>query len=129
MVSLLLVSHSELLAAGARELAAEMGHGKVAIAAVGGTSEGKLGTSVERIGAALLALAPDDGVLVLVDLGSAVFSAELALEQSGVRYRISNASLVEGAVFAAAAAAAGATLDQVAAAAEKSRTLVKVHDA
>lgn len=129
MVSLLLVSHSPLIAAGARDLAAEMGQGKVAIAAAGGTAEGALGTSVERIGDALVALSPDDDVLVLVDLGSAVFSAELALDQIGVRYRICNAPIVEGAVFAAAAAAAGATLDQVAVEAEKSRSLVKVHHA
>ena len=101
----------------------------MAIAAAGGTAEGKLGTSVERIGDALVALPSDDGVLVLVDLGSAVLSAELALEQCGIRYRICNAPLVEGAVFAAAAAASGATLEQVAAEAEKSRTLVKVQDA
>jgi phosphoenolpyruvate---glycerone phosphotransferase subunit DhaM len=129
MISLLLVSHSRLIADGARELADEMGRGKVAIAAAGGTPEGGLGTSVERIGEALASLPAGEGVLVLVDLGSAVFSAEMALEQSGVRYRISNAPLVEGAVFAAAAAAAGATLEQAAAEAEKSRTLVKVHDA
>ena len=63
-----------------------------------------------------------DGVLVLMDLGSALMSAEFAVElladPSGP-VRLSAAPLVEGTVAAAAAAGGGATLDQVAAEAER----------
>ena len=127
MVSLLLVSHSATLVAGVKELAGQMGGDDVQIAAAGGTDEGTIGTSVDVIQRALASLPTDDGVLVLVDLGSAVMSAEIALETSGVRYHISNAPLVEGAVFAAAHASIGAGLDEVAAEAEKACQLIKVH--
>lgn len=127
MVSLLLVSHSATLATGVKELAGQMGGEDVHIAAAGGTAEGSIGTSIDVIQQALAGLPKDDGILVLVDLGSAVMSAEMALETSGLNYRISNAPLVEGAVFAAAHASIGATLDDVAAEAEKARNLTKVH--
>jgi|HigsolmetaAR202D_1030399.scaffolds.fasta_scaffold00144_32 dihydroxyacetone kinase, phosphotransfer subunit len=127
MVSLLLVSHSATLAEGVKELASQVAGDAVQIAAAGGTSEGTIGTSVDRIEAALKSLPSDDGVLVLVDLGSAVMSAEIVLEQYAIPYQISNAPLVEGAVFAAAHASIGASLEEVAKEAEKARDLVKVH--
>ena len=52
------------------------------VAIAGGTDDGRLGTSAPRIAAALrstLAASPD-GVLVLLDLGSAALSLEMALE-------------------------------------------------
>ena len=56
----------------------------------------------------------EDGVLVLMDLGSAVLSAGVALEMLGEerasRVELCAAPLVEGAVAAATLAAAGATL-------------------
>ena len=127
MVSLLLVSHSATLANGVKELAGQMGGEDVHIAAAGGTAEGSIGTSIDVIQHALAGLPSDDGILVLVDLGSAVMSAEMALENSGLQYRISNAPLVEGAVLAAAHASIGANLDAVAAEAEKARNLTKVY--
>ncbi len=104
-VSLVVVSHSAKLAEGVVELAGQMTQGKVAIAAAGGTSDGTLGTSVDRILAALERVAGPDGTLVLLDLGSAVMTTEMAVEQftrSGEhRVTISPAPLVEGAVIAA----------------------------
>ena len=58
-----------------------------------------------------------DGVLVLMDLGSALMSAEMALEMldpDGGPVTMSAAPLVEGAVAAAARARGGADLDEVA---------------
>src|SRR5215469_3964650 len=80
-VSLVVVSHSAKLAEGVAELAGQMTHGKIAIAAAGGASDGTLGTSVERILAALEQVAGPDGTLILLDLGSAVMSTEMAVEQ------------------------------------------------
>ncbi len=126
MVSLLIVSHSAQIANGVKELAEQMTQGKVAIAATGGTPDGSLGTSTDLISQALEQVRSPDGVLVLVDLGSAVMSAETVLETSDASYVISNAPLVEGAVFAAVEAATGADLQQTAAAAESARELEKV---
>ena len=58
-----------------------------------------------------------DGVLVLMDLGSAVMSAEMAVEMAepgGGPILLSEAPLVEGCVAAAALAGAGASLEEVA---------------
>ncbi|HWH93280.1 MAG TPA: dihydroxyacetone kinase phosphoryl donor subunit DhaM, partial [Baekduia sp.] len=122
MVGLVIVSHSAGLADGVVELAREMGGGRVAIEAAGGMAEpeGAIGTDVELVHAAIGRAAGPDGVLVLMDLGSAVMSAEMAAEmvaaeRDDVRVLLCEAPLVEGAVAAAARAGAGAPLDEVAA--------------
>ncbi|HJZ47222.1 MAG TPA: dihydroxyacetone kinase phosphoryl donor subunit DhaM [Roseiflexaceae bacterium] len=128
MVSLLIVSHSAQLAAGVREFASQVAGGDVRIVDAGGTADGSLGTSVDRIQEGLLQVASPDGTLVLVDLGSAVLSVEMAIEALGLtQVRISNAPLVEGAYLAAIeASAAGSSLDQVAEAALHASELIKV---
>ncbi len=74
-VSLVIVSHSARLAEGVAELAGQMAHGKVAIAAAGGAVDGSLGTSLEKVIAALAHVDGPDGTLVLLDLGSAAILA------------------------------------------------------
>lgn len=136
-VSLVIVSHSAKLAEGVAELAGQMAQGKVAIASAGGTLDGALGTSVERILNALRAVDSSDGILVLLDLGSAVMATEMAVEtflldetvQAGQDVLISPAPLVEGAVIAAVEASIGNTLREVAEAAEMAHTLPKLHSA
>src|SRR6266511_1248579 len=128
MVSLLIVSHSAQLAAGVKEFAAQVSGGRVQIADAGGTADGALGTSVELIQAGLQQIASPDGTLVLVDLGSAVLSVEMAIEALGAgRVQISDAPLVEGAYLAAIEASAEASLEETAAAALQARAMVKVH--
>jgi dihydroxyacetone kinase phosphotransfer subunit len=129
MVSLLIVSHSAQLAAGVKEFAKQVAGGKVQIADAGGAADGSLGTSVDRIQERLQQVASSDGTLVLVDLGSAVLSVEMAIEALGTsQIQISDAPLVEGAYLAAIEASAeGATLEQVADAALQARDLIKVH--
>jgi dihydroxyacetone kinase phosphotransfer subunit len=129
MVSLLIVSHSAQLAAGVKEFAEQVAGGKVQIADAGGAADGSLGTSVDHIQERLQQVASPDGTLVLVDLGSAVLSVEMAIEALGTdQVQISDAPLVEGAYLAAIEASAeGATLDQVAEAALQARELIKVH--
>lgn len=126
MVGMLIVSHSRKIAEGVKELAEQMTQGLVPIVAAGGTSDGELGTSADLIRAGADQLADTEGILVLVDLGSAVLSAEMALEDLGRPYVLSNAPLVEGAVIAAVQASTGADLSQIAAAAEEVRMLQKV---
>ena len=120
MVGIVVVSHSRHLAESAVELALQMVRGApppIAIAA--GLDDGVLGTDAVRVREAIDEVASADGVLVVMDLGSAVLSAELALDlDSGAaetRVVLSAAPLVEGLVAAVVLAAAGADLDEVAA--------------
>ncbi|MEO8262063.1 MAG: dihydroxyacetone kinase phosphoryl donor subunit DhaM [Pseudolysinimonas sp.] len=116
MIGIVLVSHSPKLAAAALELAREMVPGdepRVAVAA--GTGDGLTGTDATRVAAAIAEVASPDGVLVLMDLGSAVLSAELALEFAGDvggEVRLSSAPVVEGLLAAVVRAAGGASLDE-----------------
>lgn len=130
MIGIVVVSHSRALGAAAAALAGEMvqdGSGPVIEVAAGldETTTGTDATAVaEAIGRADAASA-GDGVLVLVDLGSAVLSAEMALElvdaEVAGRTRLSSAPLVEGLVAAAVTAAAG--VDVMGVAAEAARGL------
>jgi phosphoenolpyruvate-protein phosphotransferase/dihydroxyacetone kinase phosphotransfer subunit len=118
VVGLVVVSHSEALAEGVVALAREMGGEELALEAAGGMDEpGALGTDAERVRAAIERARSDDGVLVLMDLGSALMSAEFAIEmlEAGGRVVLSEAPLVEGTVAAAVAARGGASLEEVAA--------------
>ena len=115
-IGLVIVSHSAKLAEGVRELAAQMAP-DVTIAPAGGTDDGGIGTSLEKISAAIAAADTGGGAVLLADLGSAVMTAETAVEflddeQRG-RVRLANAPLVEGAVAAAVAAQTGRTLAAV----------------
>ncbi|HZS76670.1 MAG TPA: phosphoenolpyruvate--protein phosphotransferase [Ktedonobacteraceae bacterium] len=122
-VGLVVVSHSARLAEGVAELAGQMTQSKVAIAPAGGTANDELGTSVERIEAAISSVYGPDGVVVLLDLGSAILSTEMALEmlddEQRTHVRLSAAPLVEGAVAAALEASLGRSLAEVQQAAEK----------
>jgi multiphosphoryl transfer protein len=117
VVGLVIVSHSAELATGVVELAREMGGGDMRIEAAGGLDDGSVGTDAARVQAAIERAMSADGVLVLMDLGSALMSAEMATELlgGGDRILLSEAPLVEGAVAAAAVARGGASLEEVAA--------------
>jgi multiphosphoryl transfer protein len=121
MVGIVVVSHSAELASGVVALAREMSGPSLRLEAAGGfdNSEGALGTDAGRVLEAVQRAMSADGVLVLMDLGSALMSAEFAVEMlgddAGGPVRLSGAPLVEGAVAAAVAAAGGASLDEVAA--------------
>src|ERR1700691_4192631 len=121
MVGIVIVSHSARLADGVVELAREMAGPDVAIVAAGGLDlpDRPLGTDAALIERAIDEAWGDDGVLVLMDLRSAVMSAEMAAEMlpddRRSRVLLCEAPLVEGAVAAAVAARLGDPLDQVAA--------------
>jgi len=118
-VALVIVSHSAQLAAGVVELAAQMAP-DVTLLAAGGTDDGGIGTSLDKVMSALESAGSGDGVVVLADLGSAVMTAESALEFLGnpADVLLADAPLVEGAVAAAVTAQGGAALAVVAKAAE-----------
>jgi dihydroxyacetone kinase phosphotransfer subunit len=125
MVGLVVVSHSARAAAGIAEVAGEMG-GDTRIEAVGGDGQGGLGTVPDDIETALAAADEGDGVVVLVDLGSAVMNAEVAIELSDADAVIADAPVLEGTVNAAVTATdPAATLETVCEAAEAARDVDK----
>ncbi|RLC90850.1 MAG: phosphoenolpyruvate--protein phosphotransferase [Chloroflexi bacterium] len=131
LIGIVIVTHSQKLADGICALASQMSaQSELPIAATGGLDDGGLGTSFEKIQRAVDAVYSDDGVLILMDLGSAVMTTQMVLEalpperQSHVR--LSNAPLVEGAIAAAVAASLGDDLDHVQHAAETALEMPKI---
>ena len=131
-VGLVVVSHSAKIAEGVVELARQMAP-EVRIRAAGGTDDGGIGTDATLIAEAIEAADDGDGVLVLVDLGSAVLSAQLAIDEMvdearRGRVRVSDAPLVEGAVVGAVQASTGSDLDEVDQVATEAATMAKAKD-
>jgi PTS hybrid protein len=130
LVGIVVVSHSAQIAAGTVELARQMAGDDLRIEAAGGTSDGSLGTDAAAIMAAISAAECGAGVLVLMDLGSAVLATQTALEMLGddvaAHVRLSGGPLVEGAVVAAVQASVGDDLAAVLAAAEEAASLPKI---
>jgi phosphocarrier protein FPr len=121
MTGIVVVSHSRALAEAAVALASEMVHGsQVRVTVAAGLDEDTFGTDAVAIAEAVREADDGTGVVVLMDLGSAVLSAELALDliddtELQARVVLCPAPLVEGLVVAAVAAAGGATPAEVAA--------------
>jgi phosphoenolpyruvate-protein phosphotransferase/dihydroxyacetone kinase phosphotransfer subunit len=119
MIGLVIVSHSYSLAQGVVELARQMGGADLRIAAAGGLDlpHHPIGTDAALIRAAIDSVYSPDGVIVLMDMGSAVLSAEMALEllppERRKRVVLSPAPLVEGAVTAAVQIKLGQPMAQI----------------
>ena len=128
MVGLVLVSHSRKLAIGVQEIILETAGRDfpVAVAAGAGENHDALGTDAVHISEVLRAFGPPDGAVVLMDLGSAVLSSEMALEllepAHRNRIRLCTAPLVEGAIAAAIQARAGGDPDAVCQEAQRALT-------
>ncbi|TKX71353.1 PTS-dependent dihydroxyacetone kinase phosphotransferase subunit DhaM [Halorubrum sp. SP9] len=133
MVGIVVVSHSERAAEGIAEVAAEMA-GDTRIEPVGGDGKSGIGTVPDAIEDAIDAAAGEgsdaadaDGVVVLVDLGSAVMNADVAVELSEAEAVIADAPVLEGAVNAAVAATdPSATMESVREQAEAARDMEKL---
>ena len=128
MVGIIVVSHSERAADGVAEVATEMG-GDAGIVPAGGGPDGGIGTLAPDIEAAIREADDGDGVVVLVDLGSAVMNAEIAIEavEDETDARIADAPILEGALNAAVAAASGdTTVETVLEKAEEAREYRKL---
>jgi phosphocarrier protein FPr len=120
LVGLVVVSHSRALGDAAVALAREMAPGDLAIEVAAGLDDTTFGTDAVAIAAAIGEADSGAGVVVLMDLGSAVLSAELALDllddpDARDRVLLCPAPLVEGLVVAAVTAAGGAGREEVAA--------------
>jgi PTS hybrid protein len=116
MVGMVIVSHSEKIAEGVKDLASQM-VGDVSIAAAGGTNDGRLGTDVEKIMTAIESVYSEDGVILLFDLGSAVMNSEMAIEllpeEIQKKVEIIDVALVEGAITAAVECSIGKSVAEI----------------
>lgn len=127
-VGVVLISHSRLLAEGAAEVAAQVAANGVSIVGVGGTEDGRLGTSIDALARAIDKVAAGVGVVVIPDLGSSVLTSRSYLSdhtEQPDEVRLVDTAFVEGAVAAAVAASTGASLRAVVAAAEEARDVRK----
>lgn len=118
MIGIVLVSHSPKIAEGLGDLIREMAPNcPLALAAGVDDPEHPIGTDAVKIMSAVETLMSDEGVVILVDLGSAILSAQTALDllepEIAAKTSIAAAPLVEGAISAAIAAANGADRDSV----------------
>ncbi len=119
MVGIVIVSHSAQLASGVLALAREMAGQEVKLSAAGGMAlpGHPMGTDAGLIAQAIEKAYSKDGVIVLMDLGSAILSAEMAIEMlpsdKQTHVVLCSGPLVEGAVSAAVQARMGSSLEQI----------------
>lgn len=129
-VGIVVVSHSEQIAQGTLALARQMAP-TVTIVAAGGTDDGSIGTSFDKISAGITAAQSGKGVVILCDLGSAILTAETAVDflddSDKALVLIADAPVVEGTVAAAVASETGGSLLDVAAAARTATGVADPH--
>jgi len=119
MVGLVLVSHSRALADALVGLLRQVASPDlpVAVAAGIGDDRSEFGTDAVEIMEAIQSVYSEEGVLVLMDLGSAVLSAKMALDflppEMAEKVRFCGAPVVEGAVAAAVQIGLTSDLDTI----------------
>ena len=116
-VGIVIVSHSPDVARGTADMVRQMVGDEIPLSYCGGNPDGGLGTSVEKIMAAIDAAWSEKGVAILVDLGGAETNSEMAIEllsqDKQSKVVVCNAPIVEGAVMAATESWGGASLQDV----------------
>ncbi|RKR74277.1 dihydroxyacetone kinase phosphoryl donor subunit DhaM [Frondihabitans australicus] len=129
-VGIVVVSHSAKIAEGTVELARQMAP-TVTFVAAGGSDEGGIGTSFDKISSGIQDAQGGHGVVILCDLGSAILTAETAIDflddAEKAQVVIADAPVVEGTVAAAVAAETGGTLQDVLAAARTATGIADPH--
>lgn len=108
MFGIILVSHSEKITEGTKEMIEEMvgSQDGVTVISAGGTGDGRLGTNAVMIMEKIESCQTCDHILIFCDIGSAILSSETAIElieddELREKVEIMDCPLVEGA-FAAA---------------------------
>ncbi len=104
LIGLILVSHSEKITEGIKDLVVEMTKDAVPIISAGGTSDGRLGTSADKVMDAINELSNCNNILIFTDIGSSIMSSEIALdlvdEELKNKCILVDAPMVEGAFVA-----------------------------
>jgi len=129
MVGMVVISHSEKIASGTIDLVKQMAP-NLPIFPAGGTSDGRIGTEMDLIMQAMEQANQGDGVILLVDLGSAVMSAQLAMEMLPdiEPVAIANGPIVEGAVVGGVEAEIGGSFERVMEVIESAGQMEKVKE-
>ena len=117
MVGFVLVSHSKPLADALAAYTKMMAPNAV-VEPAGGLDDGSFGTSSDKIEAAIRKVATADGVVVLMDMGSAVMTTKMVasdLEDDDFEFpvKLVDCPFVEGAVEGTVLAQAGSSLDAI----------------
>lgn len=117
MVGIVVISHSSKIAEGVVEMALQMAP-EVPMIAAGGTSDGRIGTDVEKISEAIKKVYSEDGVLILFDLGSAYMNAEMAMdfligEVDADKIELVDCALIEGGITAAVESSIGSNRETI----------------
>lgn len=128
MVGIVIISHSQKLAEGVVEIAKMMAQDAPVVAA-GGMEDGSLGTSYDRIQAAIESVYSEDGVVILADMGSSVMTAEIVLEDmERENIKLLDCPLVEGAILAAVESVGGLDLEELSSRVKRARNASKFID-
>lgn len=129
-IGVILVSHSEWIANGLKDLVNEMNDGSVPVVAAGGADGGRIGTSAIKIQEAIESIADCDNILIYADLGSSILSAETALdiidEELAEKVQLVDAPIVEGALAGVVQATISGDVEEVVRASEDARNVHKL---
>lgn len=114
MVGIVIVSHSCKICDGIYDVVKQMAP-NCKLAKAGGLQDGQIGTDIEKILDAIESVISDDGVLVLVDLGSAIMSTEMAIEMCSNPnlVEIVDAPIVESSIIAAVSSSLNKTKKEI----------------
>ncbi|MDR0921899.1 MAG: PTS-dependent dihydroxyacetone kinase phosphotransferase subunit DhaM [Lactobacillales bacterium] len=110
-LGIVLVSHVAEVADGLKRLLVQVAK-DVPITTGGGLENGEVGTSFERVQAAIEENSADE-LLVFYDLGSAKMNLEMAIELTEKKVHLYDVAFIEGAYTAAALIQAGDTLAEI----------------
>lgn len=117
---ILLVSHTKEIPEGLAKLIAQVAK-DVPVTTAGGTDDGGIGTSLEKINTAISENTGEE-IWAFYDLGSAKMNLEMAQELTDKKVTIFDTAFVEGAYTASALLAANAQEEEI----EKQLTGLKV---
>ena len=129
-IGVVLVSHSEFITKGLKDLVDEMNDGSVPVLSAGGADGGRIGTSAIKIQEAIESIDDCDHILIYCDLGSAIMSAEMALElvdeELAGKCRMVDCPIVEGALAGVIIASGSGDVDATIQASEDARNVRKL---
>ena len=119
MIGLVIVSHSIKIAEGLRDLAQQIVQDRLPIALAAGIDnpDNPIGTDAVQVAEAIKSVYSDAGVIVFMDLGSAVLSAETALDLLEPSWRekifLCSGPLIEAVIAASVQAVIGQPIQNV----------------
>ncbi len=110
-LGIVLVSHVPEVATGLTKLLSQVAK-DVSITTAGGTDDGRIGTSMQKILTAFKQNKADE-ILAFYDLGSAKMNLDMAIEMSNKKVHLYNTAFIEGAYTAASLVEAGVSLTDI----------------